>query len=96
MLRGMEGERLKMASEQRTDYGIAVEGSIGIPGLPKLRPIQAAMGSPVIARECCRDYVGCTWRGSVREGRANRSGNTVRFRLLDIFNNISRRRFFYG
>lgn len=42
MLRGMEGEGTKMASERRTDYGTAAEGSIGIaeiPGLSKRRSI---------------------------------------------------------
>ncbi|GFI49706.1 hypothetical protein IMSAGC020_00906 [Lachnospiraceae bacterium] len=50
MLRGMDGRGLKMASEQRTDYRIS---ALCLRSIWKGYFVQAAMGSPVIARECC-------------------------------------------
>ena len=50
MLRGIDGRGLKMASERRTDYRIS---AVYLRSIWKGYFVQAAMGSPIIARECC-------------------------------------------
>lgn len=74
MLRGIDGEWLKMAFERRTDYKLSC---IGCDGFARY----SVRVLPGIAMAALSEVL------SVRAGR-NRSGNTVRFRLLGIFDNI--------
>lgn len=63
MLRGIDGEWLKMTSEQRTDYKINGRFFSGLMYTGYIYFIQAAMGPPVIAEKCHRHLMRSCSRG---------------------------------